>query len=98
MITKLSLAKTAGCEEIREFLRALANVKEVEADVRHFLRKHERYLWEYSPGQWVDCPYTSVPEGINYVLYLRDKLRRIWHGGPDAEKLLTDYLCEDVPV
>lgn len=96
--TDQGLAKRASDKEIREFLRALANVGEVEADLRHFLRKHESALLEYSLGSYIERQYPTVTDEMEHVLRMRDSVRRIWHGGLDAEKLLTDYLCEDVPI
>jgi hypothetical protein len=86
-------------QKLVDGLRELANLRDETPAVGRFMR-----LWPKLGEKPLSMPSgfslgkSTLPEPFGYVIVLRNCLREIWTGGPEANSLLTAFFVTSSPI
>jgi len=99
-MTTQNLAEATD-KKLLDGLRELANLRDEAKAVEHFIQ-HWPYMAEqpesFPQGFSMGRKGSTLPKPLEYVMVLRNRLREVWTGGPDANAILTAFFLTSSPI
>jgi hypothetical protein len=87
--------------KLLEGIRELANLRDEAVSIERFARRWPHIAEQpqsFPQGFSIGRKGTTLPKSLEYVIGLRNYVREIWTGGPDANALLTAFFLTSSPI